>query len=384
VDEDRAHRDAELHGRTRLRLRRGRTCTAEARPADPLARAPPEHHRGARGARRDPRGHPGRPGAARDQGRGARTAPVRRRARREQGPKLDRREVYIVCLRDTTDRKRAEAAIRESEARYRTLVENAPEAIVVLDVDLGRFVECNENAVRFFKMTRDELLASGPEKISPPVQRTAPPSFGVARGYIDRALPARRRASSGCTATRWARDSLRGPPGAAALVLRRLIRGSITDITERKRAEFLAVGERRVFERITGNVDLADTLEAIAETAERVTPDALCAVTLYDEHGTRCARWPGAPAAHYQRTIERVEMGPRATAPARRRCTCSARSSSRRSRATRSGRHCARRRSRPACAPAGPRRSVPPTAACSAPSRCTSTSRAARCAATSS
>jgi len=53
---------------------------------------------------------------------------------------------------------------------------------------------------------------------------------------------------------------------------RRLIRGSITDITERKRSELLAIGERRVFERITGNVDLPATLEAIAETAERVTP----------------------------------------------------------------------------------------------------------------
>ena len=62
----------------------------------------------------------------------------------------------------------------------------------------------------------------------------------------------------------------------------RLVRGSITDITERKRAELLAAGERRVFERITSNVDLADTLEAIAETAERVTPDALCSISLYE------------------------------------------------------------------------------------------------------
>ena len=91
-------------------------------------------------------------------------------------------------MRETTDRKNAEAAIRESEARYRTLVENAPESIVVLDMDLGRFVECNENAVRFFKMTRDELLAVGPSTISPPLQQDGSPSFGVVRGHVDRAL----------------------------------------------------------------------------------------------------------------------------------------------------------------------------------------------------
>ena len=47
-----------------------------------------------------------------------------------------------------------------------------------------------------------------------------------------------------------------GPGAASSRWLQRLsplIRGSITDITERKRSEFLAAGERRVFERITGN-----------------------------------------------------------------------------------------------------------------------------------
>ena len=226
--------------------------------------------------------------------------------------RLDRREVYIVCLRDTTDRKRAEAAIRESEARYRTLVENAPEAIVVLDVDLGRFVECNDNAVRFFKMTREELLASGPEKISPPEQADGTPSFGVSRGYVDRAL------AGEAPCFEWLHRDTQGHdiPCEVRLVRlpsssQRLIRGSITDITERKRAELLAMGERRVFERITGNVELADTLEAIAEAAERVTPDALCAVSLYDEPGEPAA--PGrrpAPAAALPAGDRRNRGGP--------------------------------------------------------------------------
>jgi len=251
-------------------------------------------------------------------------APRETRARRKDGTlfdaelgvskvRLDRREVFIVCLRDTSDRKRAEAAIRESEARYRTLVENAPEAIVVLDVDAGRFVECNENAVRFFKMTREELLAAGPEKVSPAQQSDGTSSFGVARGYIDRAL------AGEAPCFEWTHlDALDHEIPCEVRLVRlpssssRLIRGSITDITERKRAEFLAVGERRVFERITGNVDLPDTLEAIAETAERVTPDALCAVNLYDLHDNVLKQAAGRRLpAHFQRTLERVEVGAR-------------------------------------------------------------------------
>ena len=55
------------------------------------------------------------------------------------------------------------AAIRRkahfaNEERYRALVENAPEAIIVFDVDNNRFTDANDNACTLFNLSRSRLL----------------------------------------------------------------------------------------------------------------------------------------------------------------------------------------------------------------------------------
>jgi diguanylate cyclase (GGDEF)-like protein/PAS domain S-box-containing protein len=198
--------------------------------------------------------------------------------------KLNWRDGYIVSIRDITERHLAEQSMRESEARYRTLVEHAPEVIVVFDVDHGRFVDVNDNACRFFKMDRETLLASGPDKISPAHQSDGTLSFGRPRGFIEGAL------AGEAPVFEWTHCDAAGQtlPCEVRFVRlpssnRRLIRASITDITERKRGEAIAAGERRIFEKIAANAPLMTALESICELIERVMAESYCAISLFDQ-----------------------------------------------------------------------------------------------------
>ena len=128
-------------------------------------------------------------------------------------------------------------SLRESELRYRTLVEHAPEAIVVLDLDAGRFDDANRNAERLFGMSREELIRVGPVEVSPKFQPDGRPSSEAAGAELDRAL------RHETPRFEWIHRNAEGKeiPCEISLVRlpssgRNLVRGSIVDISERKRA----------------------------------------------------------------------------------------------------------------------------------------------------
>jgi diguanylate cyclase (GGDEF)-like protein/PAS domain S-box-containing protein len=191
--------------------------------------------------------------------------------------------IFVISLRDVTGHKQAEATLRENEERFRALIENAPEAIVVYDLDKGSFVDANEKACELFNLSRKRLLTVGPEAVSPEKQPDGTPSFGVARGYIDRALNGEHLAFE------WTHQESGGkeipcevrlsrlPAGA-----KRLIRASITNIADRKRNESFGFAQNKILEMIAASTPHDRTLRAICRCVERIDDNFRAAVMHLD------------------------------------------------------------------------------------------------------
>ncbi|NIL93147.1 MAG: EAL domain-containing protein [Woeseiaceae bacterium] len=179
--------------------------------------------------------------------------------------------MYVISLRDVTGRQAAETELKENEERFRALIENAPEAIVVYDLGEGRFVDANDQACELFNLSRKRLLSVGPEDVSPEKQPDGTPSFGVARGYIDRALEGE------LPAFEWMHLNSAGDEIPCEVRLsklpagsRNLIRASITDISERKRNETLAFAQNKILEMIAASVPHDRTLRTICRSVEKI------------------------------------------------------------------------------------------------------------------
>lgn len=66
--------------------------------------------------------------------------------------------VYVALVRDITERRRAELALRESEERFRAIFAAAPEAVAIVGLEDQRYLDVNDRFYDFSGYTRDEVV----------------------------------------------------------------------------------------------------------------------------------------------------------------------------------------------------------------------------------
>ncbi|HKX32583.1 MAG TPA: PAS domain S-box protein [Blastocatellia bacterium] len=80
---------------------------------------------------------------------------------------------FITVIKDISEQLKFEAALRESEERYRLLFESNPHPMWVYDQATLEFLEVNDAAVRHFGYSREEFLGITVRDVRPPDDVTA-------------------------------------------------------------------------------------------------------------------------------------------------------------------------------------------------------------------
>ena len=162
---------------------------------------------------------------------------------------------------------KTQEAMRQSEQRFRLLVEHAPEAIVILDVTTQKFVDVNKKASELFGRSREQLLELGPRELSPATQADGSSTAERTEQLLTATL------AGESPVFEWLHLHASGALLECEVRLlylphpeRRWIRGSIIDIADRKRAQ-------RENEQLSSQLAQAQKMQAIGHLTGGVAHD---------------------------------------------------------------------------------------------------------------
>jgi PAS domain S-box-containing protein len=217
---------------------------------------------------------------------------------------------------DIEDRRRSEDALRETERRFRLIVDGLPTLVALSTADLV-LDHANHHYLEYFGAPLDELKARGaahschPDD-SPGVLAARKEALKTGQPYE---IDARRRRADGVY--RWfhlCHFPLRDAQGR--IVLWCLLQ---TDIDERRRAEALLAGEKRLLEMVADGYSMPGILETLCQLVESTATGCYCSVMLVDTSGTRLEDGvaPSLPASFIDAVNGRpvsVDSGPCAMA----------------------------------------------------------------------
>lgn len=76
-------------------------------------------------------------------------------------------EGIAIYFTETTERKKAEQLLKENEAKYRTLMEKANDAIFLADAETGILIDVNQKACELTGYSREEMIGMHQTKLHP-------------------------------------------------------------------------------------------------------------------------------------------------------------------------------------------------------------------------
>lgn len=212
---------------------------------------------------------------------------------------LIERAVHVVRI--AIKRKLAEEALLESERKFRTLFENAGDAILISDGD--RFIDCNARTLELFHcQTRDQIVGRTIHDFSSLIQPDGRPSADSASEKIIAALAGQPQFFE------WTYHTLHGTTFPAEVSLnpvelggRTLLQAIVRDISERKAAEeeirSLNTGlelrvEQRTSELQAANASLTDFKAALDQHALVSITDSAGIITYANDKFCAISKFP--------------------------------------------------------------------------------------------
>lgn len=213
-------------------------------------------------------------------------------------------QYQVGAITDITESRVAEAEIRRlnlslekriaertaelsaSEARFRALVEHAPEAIVVFDGQTGRFHFGNSHACRLFGVTAEQFSKLTPADVSPEFQPGGQRSDDYAREQMRAGL------AGNISVFEWLHRHRSGRLIPTEVRLLRLpsedghlLRASIIDNTERRRRELIQQATFEISQAVHTTEDLDSLYRRIHSIVKGLMPADNLYIALKDPGG---------------------------------------------------------------------------------------------------